>query len=243
MKFLKKQSNLIFAIVSIFIIGSFSLVVQNQLNASTKLPFTQETSIEIGQVDKTVIDFQEKIKDFQTKNQDAIGWLSLPNCDIDDVILQSDDNDYYLRRTENKQQDIWGCYFLDYINNHDSYVLSDDVSIIYGHALNDDPESEKFSKLKRYKNSDFANANRSFTFALLNRTVEYQIFSACEIPVSIDYIDPNPNSEKYQATLDYMINNSYFDFGVEVSTDDQILILSTCTSKDDVRFVVATKLP
>ena len=39
-----------------------------------------------------------------------------------------------------------------------------------------------------------------------------------------------------------MVNNSYYDFGVPITTDDQILVLSTCTSDENVRFVVAAKL-
>jgi len=59
---------------------------------------------------------------------------------------------------------------------------------------------------------------------------------------TIDYIDPNPDDAKYQATLDYLIDNSYVDMGVSVTTEDQILVLSTCTSDENVRFVVAGKL-
>ena len=70
----------------------------------------------------------------------------------------------------------------------------------------------------------------------------WQIFAATDIPVSIDYIDPAPDREKLGRTLEYMLDNSYVDFEVDVSTEDQILILSTCTSDEDVRFIIAAKL-
>ena len=184
----------------------------------------------------------QNVYDAYNLNNDVTGWLTVTGCEIDNRVFQSADNDYYLRLDEEGKYDIWGCYFLDYINVNDGYTLPDKVSIIYGHALDDDPNSEKFSKLKRFKNSGFALQNSTITFDLLYDTTEWQIFAACDIPVTIDYIDPNPNTEKYTDTLAYMQNNSYVDFGVDVTTDDQILVLSTCTSNENIRFVVAAKL-
>ena len=177
------------------------------------------------------------------ENNDVVGWLSLPGCDIDNRVFQASDNDYYLRRNEAGEYDVWGCYFLDYINViEDNVRLVDPVNIIYGHSLLDVAESERFSRLKRYKQQEFAQQNPTFTFSLLEQELTFEVFAACDIPISIDYIDPRPDDEKYGATLDYMLQNSYVDFGVPVSVDDRILILSTCTSDDTVRFVVAGRL-
>lgn len=176
-------------------------------------------------------------------NSDVVGWLSLPCCDIDDPIVQSYDNNYYLRRTiESDEYDAWGCYFLDYINYHDTVSLFDKVSIIYGHALGDYAESEKFSKLKRYKDAEFAGENPYITFSLLEKELKFEIFAVSDMPITIDYIDPNPDDAKYRDTLDYMLDNSYVYMGVDVTTEDQILVLSTCTADENVRFVVAGKL-
>jgi len=79
-------------------------------------------------------------------------------------------------------------------------------------------------------------------FDLLYANTAWQIFAAWDIPVTIDYIDPNPDDEKYTETLSYMTENSYVDFGVDVPAQDRILILSTCTSNENIRFVVAAKL-
>jgi len=176
------------------------------------------------------------------ENNDVVGWLTVNGCEIDNRVFQSYNNDTYLRLDESGKYDVWGCYFLDYINVIENGTMTDKVSIIYGHALDDDPNSEEFSKLKKYKDADFAKANPEITFQLLDGETKWQIFSACDIPVTIDYIDPNPDEEKYSATLNHMLTNSYVDFGVEVTAEDKILVLSTCTSNENVRFVVAAKL-
>lgn len=184
----------------------------------------------------------QQIYDAYNQNSDVIGWLKVSGCDIDNRVFQCGDNDYYLRKNEAGEYDIWGCYFLDYINIHDGKEMFDKVSIIYGHALDDDPDSEKFSKLKRYKDAEFAKQNPTVSFDLLYANTSWQIFAACDIPVTIDYIDPNPDGEKYTETLSYMTENSYVDFGVDVTAEDKILVLSTCTSNENIRFVVAAKL-
>ena len=171
-----------------------------------------------------------------------MGWLSVDGCEIDNRIFQAADNEKYLRVDEEGNYDVWGCYFLDYINViKDNAALADKVNIIYGHSYMDESENEKFSKLKRYRDAEFALQHPVITFDFLNGTSEWQIFSACQIPITIDYIDPNPYEEKYRETLDYMVNNSYVDFGVDVTTENQILVLSTCTSDENVRFIIAAK--
>ena len=181
-----------------------------------------------------------ELKAAHAENEDVVGWLVVEGCDIDNRVFQGVDNDEYLRVNEAGESDIWGCYFLDWINVHNGCTaLQDKVSIIYGHSLDDYPDSEKFSKLKRYKDADFAAQHPTIRFDLLYAEQEWQVFAACNIPITIDYIDPNPDDSKYQDTLDYMLENSFVDFGVSVSTSDKILVLSTCTSDDNVRFVVA----
>lgn len=183
----------------------------------------------------------DRLKRAWEKNNDVVGWLTVDGCEVDNVVFQGEDNDEYLRVNDEGESDVWGCYFLDYINVIDGKDLSDKVNIIYGHSLDDLVESEKFSKLKRYKDAQFARRHPTITFELLEGETQWQIFSACDIPITINYIDPNPEDEAHQATLDFLTQNSYVDFGVDVSVDDQLLILSTCTSDESVRFVIAAK--
>ncbi|MBR5502261.1 MAG: class B sortase [Oscillospiraceae bacterium] len=184
----------------------------------------------------------QAVYDAYNENNDVVGWLTVDGCEIDNRIFQYSDNDYYLRKDEQGNYDVWGCYFLDYINVHDGYSMADRVNIIYGHSLDDYAESEKFSKLKRYREASFAKAHPYIRFDLLYCEQKWEIFACCNIPITIDYIDPNPGDSKLQDTLDYMLENSFVDFGVDVGLNDQILVLSTCTSDDMVRFTLAAKL-
>lgn len=184
----------------------------------------------------------EKLKEAYDENNDVTGWLTIEDCEIDNRVFIGKDNDEYLRRNERGEYDIWGCYFLDYENVNDGYYLPDRVSVIYGHSWGDSADDKKFSKLKLYRDREFALSHQIINFSLLYNKLQRQIFAVSNMPVTIYYIEANPSDEDYQYRLNYMIEHSFVDFGVDVSADDQVLLLSTCTSNDNVRFVVAAKL-
>lgn len=208
----------------------------------TQPPVNEPVAATLPGVDEWFPYASAELKAAYEAHEGVIGWLTVDGCEIDDMVFQGTDNDYYLRKNNDGEYDVWGCYFLDYINIIDGYDFFDKTTIIYGHSLDDLPDDEKFSKLKRYKDDEFAAAHPTISLSQLYREHTYEIFAACNIPITIDYIDPNPEEEKYQSILDYMVNNSYYDFGVPITTNDQILVLSTCTSDENVRFVVAAKL-
>ena len=184
----------------------------------------------------------EEIKQAYENNNDVTGWLTIPDCEIDNQVFIGVDNNQYLRLDEEGNYDVWGCYFMDYRNVNDGYTLTDKVSVIYGHSWLDSAEYQKFSKLKLFRDRDFCRRHPVINYSLLYNEITAQIFAVSNIPVTIDYIDPNPREEKYQKTLDYLITHSFVDFDVEVSVEDKILLLSTCTSDGNTRFVVAAKI-
>jgi sortase B len=63
-------------------------------------------------------------------NSDIVGWIRIPDTDIDYPILQGSDNDYYLSRNYLGEFAVAGSIFLDYRND-----FGDDFLIIYGHSM------------------------------------------------------------------------------------------------------------
>ena len=61
----------------------------------------------------------KKLKE-EYNNSDIVGYLTIPNTNINEPILQSTNNEFYLSRGINKKKNIIGSVFLDYrvkINN------------------------------------------------------------------------------------------------------------------------------
>lgn len=51
------------------------------------------------------------------ENDDVVGWIYCEDTPINYPVLQSDDNNYYLRRLINGEWNISGSIFMDYRNN------------------------------------------------------------------------------------------------------------------------------
>ena len=71
----------------------------------------------------------------------------------------------------------------------------------------------------------------------------YQIFSVwvCDANDDTDCIQADPDDAAFQQILDKAVAGCAFDYGVDVTTDDHILTLSTCRSayaSNNQRFVV-----
>ena len=184
----------------------------------------------------------QALQDAHAANSDVVGWLTLDGCEIDDRVMQSTDNNFYLRRNEEGRYSVWGCYFMDFINIHSGSTLYDRVTIIYGHSSGNSANGNKFSKIKRYRDASFAKEHPVITLSLLYREMKWQVFACSDIPITINYIDPDPSEKAFKETISYLLSHSYVDFGVDVKDDDKILILSTCTSDELVRYVLAARL-
>lgn len=180
--------------------------------------------------------FDEKLK-----LPGAVGWLEFAGTTIDDVVMQAQDNEYYLRRDETGQQSVWGCYYLDFECPPDGPGPN---TIIYGHSFEDTAQSERFSQLKLLNNPNFTSNNRTITLLLNGTQYTYTIFSAGYASALTDTvaITANPTEEEMRQIIEGALARSVNDFGVDVDTGDKLLTLSTCTSDDDTRYVVTAKL-
>lgn len=203
-----------------------------------------EGTASTGNVQK---DMLTKMAAFDQKNEDTVGWLTVPGTTIDEVVVQAPDNDYYLRRNNMKQSDFNGCYYADYRTNLGARKdLSKNV-VIYGHSMDDNPDGARFSQLKKYLDIEYCKQNPYLYFSTPEAELTWQIFAVYYTDINFDYIDPNPDAAKFTNMVSEMKQRSQFVFDVDVSATDTILTLSTCTYKEttnrsNYRYVVQAKL-
>ncbi len=180
-------------------------------------------------------------------NQDTRGWLFFENEDISYPIVQGTDDDKYLNTSFDGQTLRAGSIFLEALNSGD---FSDENSIIYGHNMRD---QSMFGKLQKYKNEEgYYKDHLYFQVITSDRVYRFQVFA---------FNDVSETSDVY--TITFARDREYVDYirmvkelsqaGIDVpdvsetnATDDEKIIenykrlttLSTCTSQDDMRFVV-----
>lgn len=180
--------------------------------------------------EKYNIDF-EKLKE---QNEDVIAWIKVEDTDIEYPIVQTKDNEYYLNHSFDKSPNDAGWIFADYRNKFDG---TDKNIVIYGHNRKD---GSMFSTLHNFLDEDWLNSDRKvkIIFITEDETEIYEVFSVYEIKKENYYINTSfQNDNQFKNFFDTIQKRSKKDFNIEVSKEDTILTLSTCSDKRGYRVV------
>ena len=201
----------------------------------------------------------EEIAELKAKNDDVVGWLQIPDTEIDNAVVQTTNNEFYLRKDELKQYSWTGCYWIDF--ECTVGPTAEDLgrsTVIYGHNVNydDGKDKERFSQLFHFADEQWAKEHPYIYFSTPEEDMAWEVFAVAYTTDDFNYIqvlkDRMVSSE--QITEAQMINivneareRSEYDYNdVEVNGDDKIITLSTCSYKygrrNDVRFIVMAKL-
>ena len=172
------------------------------------------------------------------KNSDTVGWLKVENTDIEFPVVQTQNNDFYLNHSFDKNYNSAGWIFMDCNNKNYS---EDKNVVIYGHNRRD---GSMFGTLKNVLSEEWQknNENLIFPFITENKDVKYEVFSIYKIEKEDYYITTNfKNDEEFLTFIKKIKSRSLKDFGVEVTSDDNILTLSTCADNNNFRVVLHAK--
>ncbi len=203
----------------------------------------------------------------QQKNKHTIGWLYIDGTTIDDVVVKVDYSDYknehYLRLNAYGEYDNDGCYFADWRCKSGGREALSKNTVIYGHNLGRPQNSiffdkenhangPKFAQLLKYQDPEFARSHPYIYYSTIEEDMVWQVFAVFYTDISFDYINPAPTDAAYTSLLKKAQDLSFYDYEVEVTSNDKILTLSTCTYRladntklnypNDYRYVVMAKL-
>ena len=175
----------------------------------------------------------------KSKNKDIVAWIYSEGTPINYPIVQSKDNDYYLRRLLDGTYNQGGTIFMDYRNNP---VNFDKNTIIYGHSRVD---MSMFGTLRNVvKQSWFNNKdNHIIKLSTPTENTMWQVFSTYKIKAEDYYLQTKfENDSEYQTWLNEMLRRSQFKYGLNVSVNDKVLTLSSCFDTKGTRVVLHAKL-
>jgi sortase B len=174
------------------------------------------------------------------QNPDIVGRITIEACDIAYLVTQTIDNQKYLSVGYDRQESKSGAIFLDYRCDIEANPLCGHY-ILYGHNMKN---GTMFHNLMEYKDEDFFRAHRVFRFDTLYEDCEWEIFSAYVTSTEFYYIQTNfSGDEEWLSFLNTVRQKSKFDTGVQLTADDVVITLSTCTYEfDNARFVIHARL-
>ncbi|MCH5190956.1 MAG: class B sortase [Oscillospiraceae bacterium] len=179
-------------------------------------------------------------------NQDLAGWLKIGNTNLDVQVVQSKDNDFYLRRDFYKKSSRYGCPYLDYRNNAKDL---DDNTVIYGHHM---PDGLMFSNLDRYKTLEGYKEAPVIEFNTLYDTYYFKVFAAFVTNAQTDEDDGYifnftvtdfSTEEKFISFIEEVRLRSIINTDITVQPDDRLITLVTCTYDfNEARLVVMGRM-
>jgi len=215
---------------------------------------SQQASVRINDMKpvETTTDIFTAIDHEKTENNDTVGWLNIPDTKISNSVLQTNNNAYYLNINERGEQDIFGCYFADYTCSFGSRDDLSENTVIYGHSDvsqdTDQPDGRRFSQLFHFADKEFAAKHPLVYFSTPQESMKWQIFAVFYTDLDLDFTRADLSGDKLVQLANDAKARSLYNYNVEVSQDDKILTLVTCTVKfgkenqSSVRYVVMAKL-
>lgn len=180
------------------------------------------------------IDFKE----LKSKNKDTVGWIYIPNTNVNYPFVQYKNNEYYLKHSYNNSYNNAGWIFLDYRNNINNLGQN---TLIYGHGRLD---KTMFGSLRTLITNNWLNNKNNHIIKIVTEDYSYlfQIFSVYKIKPTSDYLETSFKTEtSYQSFINLIKNRSIYNFNTTVNTNNKIITLSTCYD-DNYRLVVHAKL-
>lgn len=182
-------------------------------------------------VENEKIDFDELKK----INSDVIGWIKIDNTTINYPIVQSIDNEYYLKKDIYKEYDQCGSIFMDYKNKIN---FTDKNTVIYGHHIK---KGIMFADLVNIYNGNLGN-NIDIYVTNPEKTMTFKVFSSYETEPE-DYSTNTGITEKeFSDFIKTLKQKSKRAFDCEFENTDKILTLSTCNSTGKKRVLVHAAL-
>lgn len=173
------------------------------------------------------------------KNSDTVAFIHMDQTNINYPVVQTNDNEYYLKRAFDKSKNEAGWVFMDYRN--DITNLSDNT-IIYGHGRLD---KTVFGSLKNALKTSWQENKDNYIIWLSTPTenMMFQIFSIYTVKSESYYIKTSFNNDtEKQEWINTMLERNITNRKTDVSVDDKFLTLSTCLNNFGDRVVVQAKL-
>ncbi len=222
---------IIFIISAALVIRHFVDINENK-DAYEQISQLVTTTEGEEQVEDVVPDYTPVIE----QNKDFVGWIKVPNTEINHPVVQFEDNDYYLNHNFNKKYDYRGAIFMDYRNDP---INLDSNTIIYGHNCYD---TTMFSELVQYEDIDFYKKSPVIEFNTTEANYKWKIYGVFITNANasedndyiFNYIYPYMDGDNFDGFINEVNKRRLYSTDVDITDDDKMLVLSTCVRALDL---------
>lgn len=225
-KNLKRLFNILIIVLVIVIITTIILLISKKKEEKETFTEVKESTIPYVEEEKEEISIEDEIKELKNSynNNDIIGIISIKGGDLNTPVVQTKDNQYYLKYSLTKKRSIIGAVFMDYRVNSNSKQIN-----IYGH--NSTKYKPPFQKLEKYLEKSYYKDHNILELKVNNEKKVYEIFSIviADKVGTEEHMNIKYNTDKeYYNHFKRLKNRSLYDTGVNIEESDNVLVLQTC---------------
>ena len=227
-----KKRYLIFCLAVFILLSFFMYYYGNSINNDV---YTEDIVI-VDDSDKKIVypmnnteeteqnEIERLRKEYQ--NDDIKALLRIKGLNYQAVIPQGTNNKFYLNHLINRSYGGMGTPFLDARVD----ILKDRKLLIYGH--NSSKYDMPFKILENYYDKNFYKKYPYIELETENGVKTYQIFSVYVETKDFSYYNKLKfaTNDAYYRHISILKDKSFFDTGVSLNKNDNILILQTCST-------------
>lgn len=208
--------------------------------ATTQETTTQETTTE---EETTAVEIPIDFEALWEENDDIYAWIYIEDTPIDYPVLRSTtDVDYYLDHTVDYVSGLPGSIYTQSTYNGDDFT--DNVTVIYGHNMKNDT---MFGSLNEYQDSDYREEHSTIIIYTPEHILTYEIiFTVTYNNRLIPYYFDLDTDSGYTSFWNSINTEHYIPSWVsdeyEFSTQDRMIVLSTCNGNSSQRYLVGAVL-
>ena len=208
--------------------------VQTQEATETVLQDPAQEEPAPAPIQTDAVDPSAAMRLLKEKNEDAVGFIRIPEADIAYPIVQGTDNDEYLYQSFEGEYSIAGTVFMDWENHRD---FSDPNTILYGHHMKD---GSMFHNLSAFRQAAFQDARIEIEIIGEHGIARYLVYSVYNVPQDAPYRRIHfTDAADVAAFIQETHKQSEILFDADPTGAKQIITLSTCTpNQEEYRIAV-----
>ncbi len=212
----------------------------------TTEPTTEATTTAPTEPQPVITEKVLELRELNTENPHAVGWIYIPNTRVDEVVMYSPDkHDYYLYGDFKGNFSASGLVYIDEVC---SLEPETQVLQLYGHNM---LSGTRFAGIFAYEKQSFYDKNPYIYFTTTEGARCYQVVTAgydvyykksTENVYFFDSFVAPATKEEFDEHMAHFYERSEIETGVTATFEDNLIMLVTCAYQEkDGRFIVLAK--
>lgn len=220
------------------ILGGLITLLTVSLIPFVNLFFKEQEKKEIENNVKEVVETKEKKADNKKKenrslnfaelkqlNSDLVAIMYIPNTDIYLPIVQTTNNEYYLKHNFYRNYDEQGSIYMDANASSD---FSSFNTFIYGHSIFG--AGGMFTFLENYMSASYYQQHPVIKIMTENKLYDAQIVSAYKDDMNSPSFQTNiTDGVSYSSYISMITGKSNYSTNIQATTDKNMITLYTCS--------------